>query len=112
MLDLGFDNILLFYFQREWIFVADSKRIMVSLPTSLLEEVDGLINLEKKNRSELIREAMRFYLEEKRKSHMREQMRVGYLEMAQINLTLAEEFNYCEEEANSLIERKIGECCS
>jgi len=92
--------------------VADSKRIMVSLPTSLLEEVDGLINLEKKNRSELIREAMRFYLVEKRKSHLREQMRVGYLEMGRINLTLSEEFNYCEEEANSLIERGIRECCS
>lgn len=92
--------------------MADSKRIMVSLPTSLLEEVDGLINLEKKNRSELIREAMRFYLVEKRKSHLREQMRVGYLEMGRINLTLVEEFNYCEEEANSLIERGIRECCS
>ena len=92
--------------------MADSKRIMICLPVSLLEEVDGLTNLEKKNRSELIKEAMRFYLEERKKSHMREQMRVGYLEMARINLTLAKEFNYCEEEANSLIEGKIVECCS
>lgn len=89
-----------------------SKRIVISLPTSLLEEVDGIINLENKNRSELIREAMRFYLEEKKKSRLREQMRIGYQEMAQLNLALARESCYCEEEASILIERKLAECCS
>lgn len=92
--------------------MTDSKRIMVSLPASLLEEVDGLTNMEKKNRSELIKEAMRFYLEEKRKTRLREQMRAGYLEMARINLALAAEFHYCEEEASSLIEKKLVERCS
>lgn len=89
-----------------------SKRIIISLPDSLLEEVDGIINLENKNRSELIREAMRFYLKEKKKSRLREQMRIGYQQMAQLNLTLAEEACYCEEEASLLIERKLAECCS
>jgi CopG family transcriptional regulator/antitoxin EndoAI len=84
---------------------------MICLPVSLLEEVDGIINTENKNRSELIREAMRFYLEEKRKSRLREQMRIGYQEMAQLNLALAEESCYCEEEARLLIERKLVECC-
>lgn len=92
--------------------MTDSKRIMVSLPASLLKEVDGLTNMEKKNRSELIKEAMRFYLEEKRKTRLREQMRAGYLEMARINLALADEFHYCEEEASSLIEKKLVERCS
>lgn len=92
--------------------MADSKRITVCLPVSLLEEVDGLTNLENKNRNELIREAMRFYLEEKKKSRLREQMRIGYQEMACLNLALAEEFRLCEEEANLLTERKLVECCS
>ena len=92
--------------------LADSKRITLCLPASLLEEVDGLTSLENKNRNELIREAMRFYLEEKRKLRLREQMRLGYQEMAALNLALAEEFCQCEEEANRLTERKIVECCS
>ncbi|MDD2432450.1 MAG: ribbon-helix-helix protein, CopG family [Clostridia bacterium] len=91
--------------------MADSKRITVSLPVSLLEEVDLLKNLENKGRSELIREAMRFYLEEKRKMHLREEMRSGYQEMACLNLALVEEFSLCEEEAHLLTERKIMECC-
>ncbi|MDD2212400.1 MAG: ribbon-helix-helix protein, CopG family [Clostridia bacterium] len=92
--------------------MADSKRIMISVPTALLAEVDGLTNLENKNRNELIREAMRFYLEEKRKMRLREQMRCGYQEMACLNLALAEEFCPCEEEAHLLTEQRLVECCS
>ncbi len=91
--------------------MTDSKRIMVYLPVSLLKEVDGITSSEKKNRSELVKEAMRFYLEEKRKVRLREQMRAGYLEMARINLALVNEFYYCEEEAGSLIEHRLTERC-
>ena len=35
--------------------MADLKRIMISLPEYLLEEVDDIVALEKKNRSEFIR---------------------------------------------------------
>lgn len=83
---------------------------MICLPDSLLEEVDGITGLEKKNRSELIREAMRFYLQERRKSLLREQMRRGYLEMAQINLFLAQEAFSYEEEVSLVIEHTLMEC--
>lgn len=91
--------------------VADNKRIMISLPVSLLEEVDGITGQEKTNRSRLIREAMRFYLEERKKSRLREEMRRGYLEMAQINLALAQEAFFYEEEVRVEIESKLVECC-
>ena len=91
--------------------MADSKRITVSVPISLLEEVDLLTSLESKGRSELIREAMCFYLREKRKIRLREEMRSGYQEMACLNLSLAGEFNACEEEAHLITEQKITECC-
>ena len=39
-----------------------SKNISVSLPTELLEEMDELCAVEHRNRSELIREAMRRYI--------------------------------------------------
>lgn len=91
--------------------MAGYKRIMVSIPTALLDEVDDIKCSENKNRSELIREAMHFYLQEKKKKNIREEMRRGYLEMAQINVLLAEEAIYCDEEANKLVESKLLECC-
>lgn len=63
------------------------KRVMVSLPASLLAEVDGVIH--KGNRSQFIREAMRLYLEDIRKQELREMMKNGYKEMAPLNLQLA-----------------------
>lgn len=64
---------------------------MISIPSSLLQEVDGIIATEKRNRSEFVREAMRMYIEERKRRVIREVMKRGYQEMAIINLTLAEE---------------------
>ncbi len=64
---------------------------MISLPDSLLQEVDGLVAEENRNRSELIREAMSHYLQEVKRRRIREQLKQGYLEMARTNLVLAEE---------------------
>ncbi len=66
------------------------KRIVVSLPNSLLTEIDKIVKVENKNRSEFIREAMKLYIREKRKMEMREFMIKGYREMGAINVALAE----------------------
>jgi len=71
--------------------VAQVKRIMITLPDNLLAEMDGIAAAEKSNRSELIREAMRFYLAERKRQQLREQMKKGYQEMARINRELAAE---------------------
>ncbi|HYG59696.1 MAG TPA: ribbon-helix-helix protein, CopG family [Symbiobacteriaceae bacterium] len=71
--------------------MASSKRIVVSVPANLLREVDGLVAMERWNRSALVREAVRIYVAERKKRDMREQMKRGYREMARINLSLAEE---------------------
>ncbi|NLI14258.1 CopG family ribbon-helix-helix protein [Pelotomaculum propionicicum] len=80
------------------------KRIMISLPDSLLAEVDGIAATDRLNRSEFIREAMRFYITERRRRLLREQMKNGYLEMAKINLTLAIESYSLESEAEQIYE--------
>lgn len=90
--------------------MAESKRIIISLPVSLLEEVNDIIIVENKNRSEIIREAMRFYVNEKRRIRLREEMRRGYLEMAAINLFLCTEAFGCEEEVRVTVESKYVEC--
>ncbi|KLU60199.1 antitoxin endoAI [Peptococcaceae bacterium CEB3] len=90
--------------------MAESKRIMISLPESLLAEVDGIVTLEKRNRSEFIREAINSVLHERRRRGMREQMRKGYQEMAQLNLAIAKELFSTEQEALEDFERTIVEC--
>lgn len=70
--------------------MAETKRIMISLPDSLLEEVDFIVSSEKKNRSELVREAMKLYIREKKRVDICEKMKTGYKEMSKINSSLAE----------------------
>jgi CopG family transcriptional regulator / antitoxin EndoAI len=90
--------------------VADSKRIMISLPESLLAEVDDVVTLENRNRSEFIREAINSVLHERRKRGIREQMRRGYQEMAQLNLAIAKELFSTEEEVKLVYEEVNVEC--
>jgi CopG family transcriptional regulator/antitoxin EndoAI len=71
--------------------VAELKRIMISIPNSLLQEVDGIIAMEKLSRSQFVRDAMRLYIEDRKRKAVRDMMRKGYQEMAVINLALAEE---------------------
>jgi CopG family transcriptional regulator/antitoxin EndoAI len=66
--------------------VSQVKRVMISLPDTLLAEVDGIAAAEQLNRSEFIREAMKLYIAERKRRLLREQMKRGYLEMARINL--------------------------
>ena len=70
--------------------MAETKRIMISLPDSLLEEVDFMVSMEKKNRSQFVREAMRLYIEEKKKVEIGEKLKNGYREMSKLNSKLAE----------------------
>lgn len=75
---------------------AQVKRIMISLPDSLLAEVDNIVEEESVNRSEFIREAMKLYIAERKRRILREQMKKGYLEMAKLNLALAIEYQRIE----------------
>ncbi|WP_213585781.1 CopG family ribbon-helix-helix protein [Paenibacillus sp. J2TS4] len=86
----------------------NTKRIMISLPDQLLREVDGIVELEKSNRSELIRQAMKLYLMERKKRYLRESMQRGYMEMAKINLNIASEAFQAEEDAGSTLDRLVS----
>lgn len=71
--------------------VAELRRIMISIPNSLLQEVDDFIAMENLSRSQFVRDAMRLCIEERKRKQVHDMMRKGYQEMAAINLTLAEE---------------------
>ncbi|WP_017729374.1 CopG family ribbon-helix-helix protein [Halalkalibacterium ligniniphilum] len=85
-----------------------TKRIVVSLPQHLLNEVDGVIKEENVNRSEFISQATKMYLRERKKRQIRETMQQGYIEMAKINLNIASEAFLAEEEAEHTLDRLVS----
>ncbi|MBM7624041.1 CopG family ribbon-helix-helix protein [Sporohalobacter salinus] len=86
------------------------KRVMISLPDSLLEEVDGVAEKKDQNRSEFVRKAMKLYIAELRKEEIKKEMKQGYLEMGNINLELAEDNIKIENRDFSKYEANIAEC--
>ncbi len=83
---------------------------MVSLPNNLVEEVDFIVSMEDKNRSEFVREAMKLYIREKRKLEVSERLKDGYLEMSKINLSFAEMGLGQDMEELDLYEVKLTGC--
>lgn len=86
------------------------KKVLITVPDTLLEQVDTIASHEKTNRSEFVREAMRRYIEEKKRAELTEQMKKGYHEMAELNLRLAEMYFDAENEQFSAYEEKLAEC--
>lgn len=70
--------------------MAESKKIIVNLPENLLEECNEILGKDNKNISEFIKEAIILYIEERKRYREREKMRIGYVEMAEINQEIAE----------------------
>ncbi|GGD27206.1 antitoxin [Pontibacillus sp. ALD_SL1] len=85
-----------------------SQEIVVKLPQHLLKELDGMVQLENGDRSDFIYQATKMYLRERKKRHIRESMRQGYMEMAKINLNIASEAFQAEEEAETTCERLVS----
>ena len=89
--------------------MGELRKILISLPDNLLKEVDSIVSVEKTNRSEFVREAMRLYIRERRKIEMRDRMKKGYQEMAEINIKLAELFFDVDNEQQHKYEERLGE---
>lgn len=71
--------------------MSETKRVTISIPGELLEEVDNLVRAEKLNRSQFVAEAMTYYLRERKREQLRAELKEGYIRMASLNLQLAEE---------------------
>nr|WP_285806233.1 antitoxin endoai [Rossellomorea marisflavi] len=81
---------------------------MIRLPQQLVTELDGFADQENVNRNEFIYRATKMYLRERKKRHLRESMRRGYMEMAKINLAIASEAIQAEYEAEHTVERLVS----
>lgn len=89
--------------------MGQNRKILISIPDNLLEELDNMVSNEKTNRSMLIREAMNLYIKEKHKIELRDKMRIGYEEMAEINLRLAEDCLGADNDQQYRYEKRLGE---
>ncbi|NMB00144.1 MAG: ribbon-helix-helix protein, CopG family [Firmicutes bacterium] len=85
----------------------DTKRVQISIPAALLDQVDSLAQERKINRSQFIQNALQLYIMEKETDSLHEKLRVGYQIMAELNLTLAEEGN--DEDLLENYERQLAE---
>jgi len=75
------------------------RRIMITVPPHLLQQVDEAATRLHFNRSQFIRRAIEFFLEEQRRRELRELLKEGYLARAQESLEIAEAFYAAEQEA-------------
>ncbi|MBV6685703.1 antitoxin endoai [Bacillus sp. JRC01] len=82
--------------------------ILIRLPQQLVTELDGFADQENVNLNEFIYRATKMYLRERKKRHLRESMRRGYMEMAKINLAIASEAIQAEYEAEHTVERLVS----
>lgn len=87
---------------------ANVRKIEITMSQQLLNEVDGVIQQEKLALDEFISQATKMYLRERKKRHIREAMRQGYMEMAKINLHIATEAFLAEEEADDTLDRLVS----
>ena len=90
--------------------MAEVKKILISVPETLLKEVDAQVSCEQVSRSRLIQRAVRLYLSEQKKVRQLQQMKTGYREMADINLELAEICFLADCQQAEDYEGKLAEC--
>lgn len=77
----------------------DRKRIMVTLPHAVVSQLDELIVCENCSRSRMVHRILNMYFHSRQSVAVQlEQMRCGYEEMARINLALAEEGVFLDDE--------------
>lgn len=71
--------------------MSENKKIVVSLPESLLEEFEEILDCKStKSRNQFIREAVISYIKERKKTDRWELMKKGYEDMAELNSEIAE----------------------
>ena len=90
--------------------MAQQKKILISIPDSLLDETDNMAYSENLNRSEFIREALRLYIREKKKNEIAVMLKKGYEEMGSLNLEYSEYTLEADNKELQLYEERMAEC--
>ena len=92
------------------IILSRQKKILISLPDTLLTDVDNIATSRKINRSELVREAMKHYVERQKRASLELSLKEGYEAMGDINIEIAE-YSLCADNIQQQsYEEKLAEC--
>ena len=86
------------------------KKILISLPDALLTDVDNLATSRKINRSELVREAMRTYIDKQKRASLEKSLKEGSIAMGDINIEIAELSLEADNIQQQSYEEKLAEC--
>ncbi|AXF54945.1 hypothetical protein [Salicibibacter kimchii] len=78
-----------------------SEKISVPLTDELFSEIK---HLSENEQNRFFRQLVQRYIERKKKEHLRADLKEGYIEMAELNLSIAESFAYVEWEATRTAE--------
>ena len=73
------------------------QRVMITLPPDLVTSVSQVTKRQNSNRSEVIRQALRFYLDALKRQELARQMKEGYIMNAERDLRICNEFAYASE---------------
>lgn len=71
--------------------MAGQRRILVSLPDTLLKQLDAQIQLTSIGRNEFIRQSVEYYILECQRHASQAQVAAGYQAMGALNLSIARE---------------------
>lgn len=74
------------------------RRIIVTMPPDLVQQVEEMAEKLDFNRSQFIRRAVEAFLEEQRRRELRELLKEGYLANAERDVCIAEEFAHADYE--------------
>ena len=87
----------------------ENKKILITLDADLLADIDIYAKNNSVSRSEFIRQAIKEYINEKRRKNLRESLKKGYLEMADINVGIAEMCFDADNDTHFNYEEKLSE---
>lgn len=68
-----------------------NRRVVVRLPHHLVDALDAVADTGRRHRSDVIRESVEFYLAERERQQIRQQLIEGYQELNQLTAAYADE---------------------
>ena len=90
--------------------VSECRKIIVTMPDSLLDDLDSFAQCDGISRNEMIGKAMNEYISGRKRKKLREQLKKGYEEMAAINIEWAKNCLEADNECQFEYEEKLSEC--
>lgn len=89
--------------------VSDIKKICISIPKSYDNQLSEMSERFSKSKSELIEDAIALFIKQQKSDAVNQQLKKGYSEMSEINLTLAEMYFESENKDFFDYEEKLSE---